>query len=128
IACDVRDADQVRAMIDAIGAKHGRIDVLVNNAGGSPQTDAATASPRFSESIIRLNLLGPLNVAQVCHQWMQEHGGAIVNIASISAVRPSPGTAAYAAAKGGLLALSRTLAQEWAPTIRVNAIIAGLMR
>lgn len=127
MACDVRQADTVRAMADAIGAKHGRIDVLVNNAGGSPAADAATASPRFSEAIIGLNLLGPLHVSQACHRWMQANGGAIINVASVSAIRPSPGTAAYAAAKGGLLALSRSLAQEWAPKIRVNAIIAGLM-
>jgi NAD(P)-dependent dehydrogenase (short-subunit alcohol dehydrogenase family) len=126
-ACDVRDADQARAMADAMGAEHGSIDILINNAGGAPQADAATASPRFSEAIIRLNLLGPLNVSQACHRWMQDKGGAIVNVASVSAIRPSPGTAAYAAAKAGLLALSRTLAQEWAPKIRVNAIIAGLM-
>jgi NAD(P)-dependent dehydrogenase (short-subunit alcohol dehydrogenase family) len=126
-ACDVRDPDQVRAMADAVGAERGNIDVLINNAGGSPQADAATASPRFSEAIIRLNLLGPLNVSQACHRWMQDKGGAIVHVASVSAIRPSPGTAAYAAAKAGLLALSRTQAQEWAPKIRVNAIIAGLM-
>ncbi|MDX2274563.1 MAG: SDR family oxidoreductase [Hyphomonadaceae bacterium] len=127
IACDVRQAEAVRAMTDAIGARYGRIDALINNAGGSPQADAATASPRFSEAIIGLNLMAPLHVAQACHRWMQERGGAIVNIASVSAVRPSPGTAAYAAAKGGLLALSRSLAQEWAPKIRVNAVIAGLI-
>jgi NAD(P)-dependent dehydrogenase (short-subunit alcohol dehydrogenase family) len=127
IACDVRQADNVRTMVDALGAQHGRIDVLVNNAGGSPKAEAATASPRFSEAIIGLNLIAPLHVSQACWRWMQESGGAIVNIASVSALRPSPGAAAYAAAKGGLLALSRTLAQEWAPTIRVNAIIAGLM-
>jgi len=126
-ACDVRQADAVHAMVDAIGAQHGHIDVLVNNAGGSPRADAATASPRFSEAIIGLNLIAPLHVAQACRRWMQD-GGAIINVASVSGVRPSPGTAAYAAAKGGLLALSRTLAQEWAPAIRVNAIIAGLMQ
>ena len=125
-ACDVRKPDAVRAMVDTIGAAHGRIDVLINNAGGSPAADAATASPRFSESVIALNLLGPLHAAQACHRWMGA-GGAIVNIASVSAIRPSPGTAAYAAAKAGLLGLSRSLAQEWAPLIRVNAIIAGLI-
>ncbi len=124
--CDVRRADAVREMVDAIGAAHGRIDVLVNNAGGSPGADAATASPRFSESVVALNLLGPLHVAQACHRWMAG-GGSIVNIASVSAIRPSPGTAAYAAAKAGLLGLSRSLAQEWAPAVRVNAIIAGLI-
>ena len=125
-ACDVRDADAVTAMIDAIGTEAGRIDVVINNAGGAPQTDAATASPRFSEKIIALNLLAPIHVARAAHRWIPP-GGSIINIASVSAVRPSPGTAVYAAAKAGLLGLTRSLAQEWAPTIRVNAIIAGLI-
>ena len=57
----------------------------------------------------------------------QEDGGAIVNIASVSGVRPSPGTAAYGAAKAGLLNLTETLAVEWAPTVRVNAVVVGLV-
>lgn len=124
-ACDVRDPEAVRAAIDAIGEVHGHIDVVVNNAGGSPESDAATASPRFAERIVALNLLGPLYVAQAAHRWMQGQGGSIVNIASVSATRPSPGTAVYAAAKAGLVQLTRSLAQEWGPAIRMNAIIVG---
>lgn len=124
-ACDVRDPEAVRAAIDAIGAAHGRIDAVINNAGGSPESDAATASPRFAERVIALNLLGPLYVAQAAHRWMQANGGAIVNIASVSATRPSPGTAVYAAAKAGLVQLTRSLAQEWGPTVRLNSIIVG---
>jgi NAD(P)-dependent dehydrogenase (short-subunit alcohol dehydrogenase family) len=94
---DVRDADQANAMVDAVYAKYGRLDVLINNAGGAPFADAATASPRFSESIIRLNLLAPLNFAQAANRIMQqqESGGAIINIASVSAVpqRGRPHTA-----------------------------------
>ena len=129
-ACDVRDPAQVDAMIDAVAGRYGRLDVLVNNAGGSPQADAATASPRFSERIVALNLLGPLYAAQAAHRWMsrQDEGGAIVNIASISGVRPSPGTAAYGAAKAGLLSLTESLAQEWGPKVRVNAIVVGLIQ
>lgn len=128
-ACDVRKADQVEEMLAAIGAEHGHVDIVVNNAGGSPHVDAATASPRFSESIIALNLLAPLHVSRAAHPWLTKAPGqtAIINIASVSAIRPSPGTSAYAAAKTGLLGLTRSLAQEWAPKIRVNAIIAGLI-
>lgn len=125
IACDVRDPDAARSLVDTTAARHGRLDILVNNAGGSPEADAATASPRFSERVVALNLLAPLNLSQAAHRHMQAHGGAIVNIASVSARRPSPGTAAYAAAKAGLLALGQSLAHEWGPTIRVNAIIVG---
>jgi NAD(P)-dependent dehydrogenase (short-subunit alcohol dehydrogenase family) len=125
VACDVRDPDAARAMVDGIAERHGRLDILVNNAGGSPGADAATASPRFSERVIALNLLAPLNLSQAAHRHLKAVHGAIVNIASVSALRPSPGTAAYAAAKAGLLALTRSLAHEWGPEIRVNAIVVG---
>ncbi len=130
IACDVRDPEQVTAMVDEVVARFGRLDVAVNNAGGSPPAAAADASPRFHESIVRLNLLGPLHVAQAANRVMQgqESGGAIVNIASVSGTRPSPGTAAYGAAKAGLLNLTQSLAVEWAPKVRVNAVTGGLIR
>lgn len=128
-ACDVREPEQVDALIESIVAEHGRLDIAVNNAGGSPSSEAATASPRFSEAIIRLNLMAPLHVAQAANRVMQGQasGGAIVNIASVSGLRPSPGTAAYGAAKAGLLSLTQTLAIEWAPKVRVNAVSAGLV-
>jgi NAD(P)-dependent dehydrogenase (short-subunit alcohol dehydrogenase family) len=127
-ACDVRDYDQIEACVDFIRARCGRLDVLVNNAGGAPHADAATASPRFSEAIIRLNLIAPLNFSQVANRLMQTQaeGGSIINIASVSTLRPSPGTAAYGAAKAGLVNLGSSLAVEWAPRVRVNAVIAGL--
>ncbi|KZX58873.1 short-chain dehydrogenase [Halioglobus sp. HI00S01] len=126
--CDVRDYEQVEACVDFAVQTFGTLDVLVNNAGGAPYADAATASPRFSESIIRLNLIAPLNFAQVANRVMQtqESGGSIINIASVSTIRPSPGTAAYGAAKAGLVNLGTSLAVEWAPKVRVNALIVGL--
>lgn len=130
VPCDVRDFAQLEALLAAIDERHGRLDVLVNNAGGAPHADAADASPRFSEAIVRLNLLAPLNLCQLANQRMQKqaNGGSIINICSVSATRPSPGTAAYGAAKAGLLALGRSLAVEWAPKVRVNAVIGGLIR
>jgi NAD(P)-dependent dehydrogenase (short-subunit alcohol dehydrogenase family) len=128
-ACDVRDPEQVDALVAELVTTYGRLDIVVNNAGGSPSAAAADASPRFSEAIIRLNLLAPLHVAQAANRVMQEQegGGAIVNVASVSGLRPSPGTAAYGAAKAGLLNLTQTLAVEWAPKVRVNAVSAGLV-
>jgi len=128
-AADVRDPEQVSAAFAAIHASYGRIDVLVNNAGGSPYAESATASPRFAESVIRLNLLAPLNAAQCANRVMQQQasGGVIINIASVSAIRPSPGTAAYGAAKAGLVNLTTSLAVEWAPKVRVVAVISGLV-
>lgn len=128
-AADVRDAEQLAGAFEAIDARFGRIDVLVNNAGGAPHAEAASASPRFGESIIRLNLIAPLNAAQLANRRMQTQpdGGTIINIASVSAIRPSPGTAAYGAAKAGLVNLTNSLAVEWAPKVRVVAVISGLV-
>ncbi len=129
VAADVRELEAIDSVIAFARDRFGRLDVLVNNAGGSPAAPAATASPRFSEKIIHLNLLAPLHFAQRANAVMQAQpqGGAIVNIASVSALRPSPGTAAYAAAKAGLVSLTQTLAVEWAPKVRVNAITAGMI-
>lgn len=129
-ACDVRDFEQVEACVEATVNRFGRLDVLVNNAGGAPFAEAATASPRFSEAIVRLNLIAPLNFCQVANRQMQQQdsGGSIINIASVSTIRPSPGTAAYGAAKAGLVNLGTSLAVEWAPKVRVNSVIAGLVR
>ena len=129
VATDVRDNEQVQGLIDFAINQFRRLDILVNNAGGAPPADAASASPRFSEAIIGLNLLAPLNLSQAANRVMQlqQSGGCIINIASISGVRPSPGTAAYGAAKAGLLSLTTSLAIEWAPKVRVNAITAGLV-
>jgi len=130
IACDVREADAVRALVAAIVERHGRLDVLINNAGGSPPADAATASPRFHEGVIRLNLLSALHAAQAANAQMQRQGagGVIVFIGSISALRPSPGTAAYGAAKAAILSLASSLAVEWGPKVRVVTVSPGLVR
>ncbi len=124
--CDVRDADAVRDLVASLE----RLDILVNNAGGAPATDAATASPRFHDKIVGLNLLAPLLCAQAANAVMQEQdsGGVIVNISSVSAGRPAPTVAAYGAAKAGLDSLTTSLAMEWAPKVRVNAIDVGLCR
>ena len=129
VRCDVRDPEAVAAMVEGIVAEHGRLDVVVNNAGGAPYADAATASPRFSEKVLGLNLSAALNVAQAANTVMQGQGtGVIVNISSVSALRGSPGTAAYGAAKAGLDSLTRSLAMEWGPAVRVNGINVGLCR
>ncbi len=127
--CDVRDPDAVAALVAAVVERHGALDVVINNAGGSPHALAADASPRFHQKIIELNLLGMLHVSQAANAVMQEQprGGSIVSISSVSGRRPSPGTAAYGAAKAGVDSLTATLAVEWAPKVRVNAVVAGMI-
>ena len=129
VTADVRDAEQAAAVVHAAVERHGRLDVLVNNAGGSPAVPAVEASPRFFAGVVALNLLAPFYCAQAANAAMQRspEGGVVLNIGSVSGMRPSPGTAAYGAAKAGLLNLTRTLAIEWAPKVRVNCVVAGMI-
>ncbi len=126
-ACDVRDGDAVAAMVADIVERHGRLDGVVNNAGGSPFALAADASDNFARKIVELNLVAPLVVARAAHAVMsgQPGGGAIVNVSSVSGHRPSPGTSAYGAAKAGLDNLTTSLAVEWAPAVRINSVVCG---
>ncbi len=124
---DVRDADQAERLIRTAADRFGRLDLVISSAGGSPPVAAATASPRFHAKVIELNLIAPLHVAQAANTVMQDQpgGGSIIMIGSVSGTRPSPGTAAYGAAKAGLHNLAASLAVEWAPRVRVNTVIPG---
>ena len=117
------------AIIEHAADAFGRLDVVVNNAGGSPYVPATEASAKFSTKIIELNLLGPLSVSTHANAVMQTQaqGGSIVNIASVSGRRPTPGTVAYGAAKAGLENITSTLAVEWAPKVRVNSVVVGMV-
>lgn len=129
-ACDVRDPEQVAALVDAVVDDHGRLDVVVNNAGGTPYAPASTMSPRLAERVVALNLLAPFYVAQRANAVMQDqpNGGVIINIGSTAAYRPAPNSTPYVAAKAGLIGLTRALAVEWAPKVRVNLVTPGLLR
>ncbi|OUS23970.1 short chain dehydrogenase [Gammaproteobacteria bacterium 45_16_T64] len=131
IAADVRKEEQSQGLIDSAIEATGRLDILINNAGGSPPVAAADAPSKLTEAIIRLNLIAPMIFSQQAYHAMCKtaNGGSIINIASVSGVRASPGTAAYGAAKAGLINVSRSFAQEWGiDNVRVNAIIAGLIK
>ncbi len=126
---DVRDPDQARRLVATAVERFGGVDVVVSNAGGSPEAAAATASPRFHAKIIELNLTAPLHVAQAANEVMQAQpgGGSIIMIGSVSGSRPSPGTAAYGAAKAGLHHLVTSLAIEWGPKVRISTVIPGFV-
>ena len=126
---DITDVDQIDKVVRLATDRFGHLDVLINNAGGTPPVEAATASPRLHERIIRLNLISLINFCQRANTVMQaqENGGIIINMASVSGVRPSPGTAVYGAAKAGVINLTASLAIEWAPKVRINAISAGMI-
>jgi NAD(P)-dependent dehydrogenase (short-subunit alcohol dehydrogenase family) len=127
IRADVRDLSQVDGLVSSVINRYGTLDVVVNNAGGAPPVEAASASPRLHAKIIELNLVAPLHVSQRANTVMQqqETGGVIIMIGSVSGTRPSPGTAAYGAAKAGLANLATSLAVEWAPKVRVNTVVVG---
>ncbi len=127
---DVRDFDQVTKVVDFAVEKFGRLDVLINNAGGTPYKKANEATPQYTNDVISLNLTATIFFCQAANKAMQkqDEGGAIVNIGSVSAIRPSPGTAAYGAAKAGVASLTTSLALEWAPKVRLNTITCGLIK
>ena len=129
VEADLRDPAQAQRALTACVDQLGGVDLLINNAGGSPMVRADQASARFSQKIVELNLLAPLYCSTAVQSVMndQNDGGNIINIASVSGLRPSPQTAAYGAAKAGLIHLSQSLAIEWAPKIRVNAVALGFV-
>lgn len=127
--CDVRDPDAVEGLCDGIAADHGGLDIVVNNAGGAPKTDSATDSPNFTRKLVELNLLAPIYVSRYAYRHLAAaEDGSIVNICSVSGVRPSPANSVYGAAKAGLLGWNRSLAVEWGRHVRVNAVVVGLVK
>ncbi|HWC33451.1 MAG TPA: SDR family oxidoreductase [Mycobacteriales bacterium] len=129
VAADLRDPEAAAGVVSAAVERFGRLDVVVNNAGGAPPAPAAEASANFVTKVVGLNLLAPLYVAQAAYRVMsnQAEGGVIINIGSLSGHRPSPGSSAYGAAKAGLSNLTATLAMEWAPAVRVNEVVVGYL-
>jgi NAD(P)-dependent dehydrogenase (short-subunit alcohol dehydrogenase family) len=129
IAADVREPSQAKAVVDEAVTRFGRLDIAVNNAGGAPHADTATASAGFIAKIVALNLLAPFYIAQAANAVMrqQDSGGLIINIGSVVAVNPPPGSAVYAASKAGLAMATRALAVEFGPQVRVNQVTVGLV-
>lgn len=128
VACDVGDAHQARALIDAVARGAKRLDVLVNNAGIAPSKPFLDMTEADWDRVIRVNLKGAFLVGQAAAKLMvaKKTQGAIVNMSSVNAVLAIPGLAAYNVSKGGINQLTRVMALELAPHgIRVNAIGPG---
>ncbi|MEV8591984.1 SDR family oxidoreductase [Streptomyces sp. NPDC052012] len=121
---DLRDPDAVRDFFAALP----RVDVLVNNAGGTPHRLLADAGAERHRRVVELNLLAPLTATLAAYEHLRRARGSVVMIGSVSGTRPSPGSAAYGAAKAGLENLARSMAAEWAPDVRVNTLVVGMVR
>ncbi|WP_251092963.1 SDR family oxidoreductase [Streptomyces sp. Caat 7-52] len=124
-AVDLRDPPAVRAFFAGLP----RLDVLVNNAGGTPYrrlADADADAERHAK-VIELNLITPLTASLAAYEHLRRSRGSIVMVGSVSGGRPSPGSAAYGAAKAGLANLAASMAVEWAPEVRVNTLVAGMV-
>jgi len=127
---DVLDFTQLQALADCAMEAFGRIDILVNNAGGFPPKPVAQTTAREFEAAFRFNVTTAFELSRICAPLMVDGAGegAILNISSIAGHKPTPCFAAYGTAKGALSLLTRELAQEFAPKVRVNAIAVGSTR
>ncbi|TGA88976.1 SDR family oxidoreductase, partial [Streptomyces palmae] len=130
LPADLRDPEAVAGLLQRVRDDYGRLDTLVNNAGGTPYGDLAEGGARRAARIVELNLLVPLTVSLAAYPLLRgcPGGAAVVMVGSVSGSRPSPGSAAYGAAKAGLENLARSLAVEWAPEVRVNTVVLGMVR
>jgi citronellol/citronellal dehydrogenase len=123
-ACDIREEAEVASTVAAVLATHGRIDGLVNNAGGQYPAPLATIKAKGWDAVLRTNLTGGFLMARECYtQWMAGHGGAIVNVIA-DMWMGMPGMGHSGAARAGMLNFTETAALEWAP-VRVNAVAPG---
>lgn len=126
MGADITDEAAVAAAVAQAAQAFGGLDGLVNSAGIANTDPANCVALTDWRRLIDVNLTGTLIVAQACEPWLREAPGAtIVNVASGQGLRPSPGRAAYAASKAGVIGLTRCLAQEWGPAIRVNSLCPG---
>ncbi len=131
VRCDMTDSEDVKAAVDACMARHGRIDILVNNVGGSAPGDPVSMLEEVWHAQMDLNLKSVFLACKHVLPIMQSQGkGAIVNVASVAGVRDQPGRQyiAYAASKAGVIRMSKAIAIDNARKgIRCNTVVPGLM-
>jgi 7-alpha-hydroxysteroid dehydrogenase len=130
VPTDVMELEQLASLVERTMDEFGRIDILVNNAGGFPPKPASHTSAKQFEEAFRFNVSTAFELSRICAPLMVESagGGAILNISSVAGQYPAPCFSAYGTAKGALSFLTKELAQEYAPRVRVNAIAVGSTR
>ena len=118
--------DSIDALIETVYAEFGRIDILVNNAGMSPAVPSHEVTEDLFDSVLGLNFKGPFRLAsQVAKRMADGDGGVIINVTSSGSLMPLPGVVPYGSAKAALNAMSRSLAAEYGPKVRVNTLSPG---
>lgn len=125
VEADLARIDECTRLVETAAAWHGRLDALVNNASTFHRSPIGTIGEAQWRDLIDGNLKAALFTTQAAVPWLRRSGGAIVNVCDVRVERPLPGFSVYAAAKAGLVAITRSLALELAPLVRVNAVAPG---
>lgn len=127
VACHVGKWDEIERLVEAAYAEFGRVDILINNAGMSPASPSADVSEALFDKVLDVNFKGPFRLsALVAERMAAQGGGSIINVSSLSAIRPQPNVAPYAGAKAALNAASIAMSLEYAARgVRVNVIAPG---
>jgi 3-oxoacyl-[acyl-carrier protein] reductase len=132
VAADVSKAAQAKALMAAAVAEYGRVDYLINNAGWSqrvPHQQMDELTDEIWDRVFNTNLRGAFYCVRAAAPLLkQQEGSAIINIASVAALMGQGSSMAYAASKGGMVTLTKSLARALAPEIRVNAVLPGFVR
>ena len=130
VQADVADELAARGLVDSVLTAHGRLDVLVNNAGTTqviPHTDLAAATPEVWRHLYEVNVIAPFVLVTAAEKALREARGCVVNISSLAGVKPTGSSIPYAASKAALNHQTRLLAKALGPDIRVNAVAPGLV-
>lgn len=127
LQADLRDTERLEALIGKVVAEWGQLDVLINNASSFYPTPLAKVTPRIWEDVIASNLKAPFFLSQCAAPTLKQQNGCIINLIDIQAQRPLKNYSVYCIAKAGLVMLTKSLAKELGPDIRVNAIAPGIV-
>ncbi len=128
IACNMGELDQIKILMAEVQARHGRLDILINNAAANPYFGEMLNAEEWAwDKTNQVNLKGPFFMTQLGAKLMQARGGSIVNVSSVNGVRPAPMQGIYSITKAALIAKTKAFAKELAAyKIRVNALLPGM--